>query len=124
MMDAISRRERLETNDNFDARIDYIVTLSDAVNESYKVDIRYIPDRTILKPEALKAYLDDVGALEWLHLESLGLAILSDLNNELVPRWVQVVVSATSATMKQRVALEDRQPRWDNLALLSRIKAD
>ena len=78
----------------------------------------------LLKPEALKAYLDAVGALEWTHLESLGLSILSDLNNELVPRWVQVAVSSTSAGMNHRVTLEDRQPRWDNPGLLARINVD
>ena len=46
-----------------------------------------------------------------------------DLNNELIPRWVQVTVLGTSADMAHRVTLEDRQPRWDNAALLSRMSA-
>ena len=120
-MDAILRRERLETGDNLNSKIDYIVTLSGTMAGTYQVNIRYIPDLAILEPASLKTYLTTLAATEWDRLEAVGLAILNDLNNELVPRWVQVTVSGNGADMAHRVTLEDRQPRWDNPTLLSRM---
>ena len=120
-MDATLRREHLETGENLNAKIDYVVTLSGTISETCRVDIRYIPDLTVLKPASLNTYLSTLSALGWDHLEALGLAILNDLNNEVIPRWVQITVWGKSADMAHRVTLEDRQPRWDNPALLSRI---
>ena len=52
--------------------------------------------------------------------------ILDDVNNEVVPRWVQVTVTApgdrAAGVDGHGVMLEDRQPRWDNPALLSRLE--
>jgi NADPH-dependent 7-cyano-7-deazaguanine reductase QueF len=120
-MDAIIRREHLETAENLNAKVDYVVILSGTICEARRVDIRYIPDMAILKPESLSTYLVALETMNWENLEALGLTILNDLNNELVPRWVQVMVSGTSAGLAHRVTLEDRQPRWDNPALLSRM---
>jgi Enzyme related to GTP cyclohydrolase I len=120
-MDAIIRREHLGTSENLNAKVDYVVILSGTISEARRVDIRYIPDVAILKPESLSTYLVTLGTMNWENLEALGLTILNDLNNELVPRWVQVMVSGTSAGLAHRVTLEDRQPRWDNPALLSRM---
>ena len=120
-MDAILRREHLETCENINAKVDYIVTLSGTISQTCRVDIRYIPDLAILKPASLNAYLNTLGTMGWDRLEALGLTILNDLNNEVIPRWVQVTVSGNSADMAHRVTLEDRQPRWDNPALLARM---
>jgi NADPH-dependent 7-cyano-7-deazaguanine reductase QueF len=120
-MDAVLRREHLETGENPNAKVDYIVTLSGTISQTCRVDIRYIPDLAILKPASLSTYLETVGTMAWDRLEALGLTILNDLNNEVIPRWVQVTVWGKSADMAHRVTLEDRQPRWDNPTLLSRI---
>ena len=52
--------------------------------------------------------------------------ILDDINNEVVARWVQITVSSPdptdSALEFHGIVLEDRQPKWDNPALLSRLK--
>jgi NADPH-dependent 7-cyano-7-deazaguanine reductase QueF len=120
-MDAILRREHLETGENLNAKVDYIVTLSGTISETCRVDISYIPDLAILKPASLSTYLQTLGTMGWDHLEALGLTILNDLNNEVIPRWVQVTVWGKGADIMHRVTLEDRQPRWDSPALLSRI---
>jgi 7-cyano-7-deazaguanine reductase len=120
-MDTILRRERLETRENRNNKIDYLVTLQVTISKSFGVVIRYIPDLAILDTAAVNNYFATLGAINWENLEELGLTILNDLNNELVPRWVQVTVSGTSAGIAHCVTLEDRQPRWDNPALLSRI---
>jgi len=38
-----------------------------------------------------------------------------------VPRWVQIVAARTGGTDHQ-VIIEDRQPKWDNPALLARLE--
>lgn len=120
-MDAIVRRGHLTTAANPNSRTDYIVALSGKIGALYTVDIRYIPDEAILIPDSLATYLGTLATVQWPHLEALAASIVSDVNNELVPRWVQITVSGISAGMSHRVTLEDRQPRWDNPVLLSRI---
>ena len=52
--------------------------------------------------------------------------ILNDVNNELVTRWLQLSISAPNQVHhgidRHEVMLEDRQPNWDNVGLLSRLK--
>ncbi|MCH8835488.1 MAG: hypothetical protein IH925_06035, partial [Proteobacteria bacterium] len=52
--------------------------------------------------------------------------ILDDINNEVVARWVQVALSVPNGALpgvgNHGVMLEDRQPKWDNAALLSRLR--
>ena len=122
-MDAILRREHLETGENLNTKIDYVVALSATASDEYQVDIRYIPDLSILKPDSLKTYLAHLGTMDWMTLEALGHTILNDLNNEVIPRWVQVTVVGKSASLAHRVTFEDRQPRWNNPALLSRMSS-
>jgi NADPH-dependent 7-cyano-7-deazaguanine reductase QueF len=120
-MDAIARRDHLGTAANPNTRTDYLVSLSGEIAGLCRVEIRYIPDQAILTPASFAAYLKGLAAHSWTHLEEIAASIVSDLNNELVPRWVQVSASGSSADMAHRVTVEDRQPRWDNPVLLSRI---
>jgi len=120
-MEAITRRGHLETAANPNTRTDYVVSLGGEVVGLCRVEVRYIPDQAILTPASFAAYLKGLAALPWTHLEEITASVVNDLNNELVPRWVQVSVSGNSADMAHRVTIEDRQPRWDNPILLSRI---
>ena len=55
-------------------------------------------------------------------LETLGLALLDEINNEIVPRWVQIAVSADSpGSLAETVILTDRQPNWDNPEILGAL---
>lgn len=130
-MDLTARRERLQTGPCPGNRLDYVVSLSGrvanaAADGAARVAVRYVPDKWILDPASFRAYLANLETLELDSLEAVGVAILDDLNNEVVPRWVQVSVSAAGGDAEAReshgVLLEDRQPRWDNPALLSRLK--
>jgi 7-cyano-7-deazaguanine reductase len=47
--------------------------------------------------------------------------VLDDLNNELVPRWVELTVER-DAPLPHRVVIEDRQPNWDNPQLMARLR--
>ena len=120
-MDSHARRSRLATAQNPELRLDYIVSLRESL-EGSEVLVSYVPDRFILVPESFGDYLSAVDALTWRHLEETAATILGDLNNELVPRWVQVAVSrACDGEIRHRVTVEDRQPKWDNPGLLSRL---
>lgn len=110
------RRDALTTTANPDSRHDYLVELRSTLADDVVLRIRYVPDRLVLTPDGLVIWLarlaDGKGPLE-----ALALAALDDLNNELVPRWAEVAVERRSPLF-QRVVVEDRQPDWDNPALL------
>jgi 7-cyano-7-deazaguanine reductase len=94
------------------------------------VELRYVPDRLILRPVALGRYLEAMGGESWESLEALATAVLEDLNNETVARWLQVELRLTAggkageegALADHAVLLEERQPKWDNPTLLSRLE--
>ena len=126
-MDSAERRRLLATRANPDTGVDYVVTIT--VNlapvpglGTTGIAIRYVPDRRVLDPDCLSAYTAALTGASWDGLESLALAIRDDLNNEAVPRWLQVAVSGPSRSiLGQQILVEDRQPRWDNPGLLARL---
>lgn len=122
-MDTLVRREHLDTAENPNMRLDYVISLSGQIANLCRVDIRYVPDRAILTPVSLTIYLERLQSVQWPRLEDVAVAMISDLNNELVPRWVQLKVSGESDGLEHHITLEDRQPKWDNPALLARIGA-
>ncbi len=127
-MDLLKRRALLDTQSNPDTGHDYVVTLSGSVAglRTTTVTLRYVPDRSILTPSSLEGYLKTIGELNWSGLEEAAAAIRDDLNNEIVPRWLQVSlrasVNAQGSVQRHDILLEDRQPKWDNPSLLSRLK--
>ncbi|MBB4285128.1 hypothetical protein [Roseospira goensis] len=127
-LDPEPRRAALAVRANPGERRDYTVTLSQPLPifsgpaRGLQVTVDYVPDRHVLDPDSLTRYLAGLDRWIWSGLEALGLAILDDLNNELVPRWLRVTVSAsatgplegldTGRPRRQTVTLEDRQPHW------------
>ena len=83
------------------------------------VAFRFVPDRLILDAEALPRYGVVLAAQAWASPESLAAAIFDDLNNELVPRWLNLRLDAGDS---HRVVLEDRQPGWETPHLLDRLE--
>ncbi|CCQ73041.1 hypothetical protein [Magnetospira sp. QH-2] len=127
-MEPNERRALLECVVNPDGRLDYVVDLSgDLANfANARVSIRYVPDKLIAQAQTLSAYLHEISTMDWPNLEQAAVTILHDLNNELVPRWVQVIVTSDPARQpgiaSHSVMLEERQPKWDNRDLLSHLK--
>ncbi len=84
------------------------------------------PTRWCCNRAAFRAYLDTLAGGSAASREDLAVMILDDINNEVVARWVQITVSSPdptdSALEFHGIVLEDRQPKWDNPALLSRLK--
>lgn len=120
-MDSQTRRALLSTGSNPQPSLDYVVTLEGQLGD-HRLVVRYVPDRTILRPESLVAYLPKVSDRE-LPLEELAVLVLGDLVDALVARWTHVtLIAAPGALGRHEVMLEDRQPKWDNPALLGRLK--
>lgn len=122
-MDITTRRDQLITANNPNKTIDYIITLACSIPKSkVEVTLRYIPDKIVLASDCFEGY---VTAVVQGHgtLEESATIILDDLNNELVPRWLQVTAyKAQGNSAKHSIALEDHQPQWSNPSLLARLK--
>lgn len=119
-----ARRSKLETIPNPNAGIDYLCALSaHAQDDRATIHIRYVPDKLLLPSGSFGLYLHELHLDMAISLEELALIVLDDINNEVVPRWVQIRVDADDKSLDRghRTLVEDRQPRWDNKALLSRV---
>ena len=81
--------------------------------------LRFVPDRLILSAAALPDYGAALADQDWTSPEALATAVFDDLNNELVPRWLNLRLDAGDG---HRIVLEDRQPGWDTPHLLARLE--
>ncbi len=115
------RRELLTTVANPDARHDYLVELSGEPVRGTRLTIRYIPDRLVAAAAGAATYLGALAVDAGTAPEALAIAVLDDINNELVPRWVEVTVERDQP-LPHRVVVEDRQPGWDDPPFLARLK--
>lgn len=115
------RRDHLTTAPSPDSRHDFLVELHGEPVAGTRLTIRCVPDRLVLDPAGFAAYLADPAAGYEGGLEALAMAVLDDLNNELVPRWVEVTVERDTP-LPHRVVIEDRQPNWDNPQLMGRLR--
>ena len=129
-MELNERRALLTTTDNPDTTLDYIAGLQGSLQVfglgmPTRVSVHYVPDRMIVEPSAFGRYLEVLTVMDWGSLEALATAILGDFNNQLVARWARVVATAPEGAYPgvgtHEVMVEDRQPGWDNEALLSRL---
>lgn len=121
-----SLRETLGTRPNPNREVDYVVLLGGTVRPRgvaapLSLTLRYVPDRLIVETAAWRHYLAALSAESMPGLEELAARILSDTNNEVVPRWLSVVISDDTSGPSHKVVVEDRQPNWDNPDLLRRI---
>jgi 7-cyano-7-deazaguanine reductase len=130
--EAEAARRPIETIVNPDPRVDYLVRLDGAVGAlgagsgngetGAQVRLVFVPDKRILPGDAFPTYLARLAEREEAtggEPERLALRILDDLNDELVPRWLQVTITTADG---RRVLVEDRQPKWDDKALLARVQ--
>ena len=118
-----ARRALLAVAPNPAARLDYLVRLGGRVDWGAGVEVALllVPDRLILEPAGWAAYLAGLGASSWPSLEALAAAILEDVANETVARWLRIEATAHPGGALHAVRLEDRQPKWDNRALLDHL---
>ena len=130
-MDIHERRALLIREHNPDIKLDYVISITGHMAAPGEVDssaihLRYVPDKAILSPASFGRYLDTMGTMAWETLEEGAVVVLNDVNNVLITRWLQVSISAPDQVHhgidRHEVLLEDRQPNWDNVGLLSRLK--
>ena len=129
-MDLLERRGHLTSTANPDKKLDYIVTLEGHLPNSHShsrhIVLRYVPDRDVLDAKAFGAYLEALATDTWNTPEDLAVTVLTDINNEIVARWIQVSLRVPElqhhAVQTHAVVIEDRQPGWDNAGLLSRLE--
>ncbi len=124
------RRNLLAPRTNPAGHTDYVVQLdsslvSASLSAEVSVTIRYIPDRDVLDAPSMSEYWRVLGTSQWPSFEDLAVAVLGDLSNVLVPRWIEIVLSADQnaggGDRGHRVVLQERQPKWRNDALLNRL---
>lgn len=107
------------------ADIDYVVAFDGRTAGGAVVQLAYVPDKLLLNGGAFDAYLGAFATGAETSVESLALDILDDIGNEIVPRWVRVVVSLPRiepGTGMHSVIAEDRQPNWDNPCILANVR--
>lgn len=122
-MDLFERRQLIKTLDNPNKALDYIITLKQSIPaQELELTVRYIPDKLIIEKTAFTTYVAELLTRESSSLEAIASTLLEDLNNELVCRWLQVDCSQSLQNETSHcVLLEDKQPQWENTALLQRM---
>ena len=70
-------------------------------------------------PEALGDYMRTV-AVDGQTPEALAEMILEDINDQVIPCWLDVTLRHDGAVTHE-IRIEDRQPRWDDKGLLTRL---
>jgi hypothetical protein len=123
---ARARRACLAPAPNPANNLDWVIELHAASRgPGPSLTIRYVPFRLLVTAAAFRAYVDALDPAAWPALEGLAVAVLDDLNDELVPCWVQIAVTIAGEDGFSRthaVIVEDRQPGWDNPGLLARLR--
>ena len=124
MNDSRDRRALLPTRQNEHTSLDFVVSVEFSLalpvaRGEGRLMVRYVPDRLLLSTEDLAPWLTRIEAAEPHEIEQSAVMVLDDLNSELVPRWIQVLVRTHE---EGEVLVEDRQPDWDNASLLAGLK--
>ena len=87
-----------------------------------RLRLRYVPDRDILTPESLDAYVGALAKHPPASLEETAQMILEDINDQIIPSWLEVTLSRTAVHMRHEIRIEDRQPHWKDRGLLDRLE--
>lgn len=89
-----------------------------------ELKLYYIPDKFVVEADNYDKYLlfFETKSQQYDSFEKLGSDIIDDLNNELIPKWIHLNITAEHAHTIHCVSYEERQPNWDNPFLLSRLK--
>lgn len=111
----------LSAHTNPHPTLDYIVEFTLTLAEHTQINLRYVPDKHVLEASEI------LDCAETLHrqsgsLEPLAHLLIEEINNAIIPRWVRVEIIQASPALTQRVVMEDRQPKWDNAFLISRMQ--
>ena len=141
-MELLDRRRLLISLSNPDTSIDYLVSISGTIEtqnlteemtrlsgtadylRSIEVLVHYVPDRLILDDGSINEYFNYYQENMPKQIEELGINLLGDFNNELVPRWIKIFLTVQN-TQKEKIkelSFFDSQPNFENCNLLSSIR--
>ena len=127
-MDLVERRKILGGHPNPNPNIDYIISFDAQIGTQVfgtpaDIFLRYVPDRMILDAISFNTYIENLEKSSWNILEEMAVIILDDIRNELVTRWVQVIIKMCPIEhphlQRHTIMLQDFQPNWDNDDLLT-----
>lgn len=118
--DIRDRRDLLKISPAPQPRHDAVVTHR-AVMDETTVRLRYVPDRDILCPDSLATYLDTIWENSDISLEETAQNILEDINDQVIPSWLEIRLSKQAEHTEHDVQIEDRQPHWKDRGLLDRL---
>lgn len=110
----VARQDGLNTVPNPIRGRDSLTRIIGASPDGTEVELVYVADKWLLEVDTLKVYLSSA---QGQSVHALAAMMLDDFNNVLVPKFLQVRAQDGDAS----VLLEERRPRWDNPALLSRL---
>ena len=122
--------------------IDYLVSISGTIEtqnfteemtrlsgtadylSSIEVAVHYVPDRLILDDGSINEYFNYYQENMPKQIEELGINLLGDFNNELVPRWIKLFLTVQNTNKEQikELSFFDSQPNFENYNLLSSIR--
>lgn len=114
------RRDLLVTTPAPQPRHDAVVILENGFRDVH-LRLRYVPDRDVLLPDSLGNYLVAIGAMDFSSFESTAQTILEDINDQVIPSWLEVTLRKRTGEIHHEVRIEDRQPGWKDRGLLDRL---
>lgn len=127
------RRLLMETAPNPSPHMDYVVTLRTELvlplqNQPLELILRYIPDKTIMHPDAVDRYLVQVKREHWDSIEEVASAITEDFKNEIIARWARLTIRGKAILGgiegEHTIIAEETQPGWNDKGMLNRIGLD
>ena len=140
-MELLDRRNLLISLTNPDTSLDYLVSISGTIetqiptkgitglsgtmdySKFIEVTVHYVPDRLILDDSSITEYFNYYQDKMPNQIEELGINLLGDFNNELVPRWIKLFIKVQGSSKEnvKELSFFDSQPNWNNHSLLSSI---
>ncbi len=128
--EVVDQRITIPTRENPRKNRDYILMLKnvrsfallgDGVNHELSIKIRYVPDRLICDTRKIESYFSSIASQPCSGLEELANAIADDFSNELIPRWISVDLTVPVNGIVHNTHVEDKQPLWNNPAMLLQV---
>lgn len=95
---------QLKTYPNPDSRKNWLISVE--IHEPIKLKIRMVPDKLVADHTGLKSYLREIVRKDWITPEEMTLTLIESINNDLIPKWLEVIYQHKDITIK----LEDQQP--------------
>lgn len=94
----------IKTNPNPDNRKDWVFTIENV--STTHILLRIIPNKLVADHNSMRKYLNSQQLENYLSPEEMLVKIIEDVNNALVPKWVEATYRSDGIIIK----VEDKQP--------------